>query len=129
MGSGTDDRRQVAEQILMQLGGREFLLMTGCKKLVYDESSLRMHLARNCSGANILKITLGSDDLYEVVFSYHRAPGYKIKDGKVFERPEINRDVARYEGVYDTMLRPIFSEVTGMDTHMPRIEGFNTPVR
>ena len=38
------DKSAVATTILQQLGGREFLIMTGSKNLVYDENSLRMRL-------------------------------------------------------------------------------------
>ena len=115
-----NEKIQVAKQILMQLGGQEFLITTGSKDLVYDWNSLQMRLPRNASGANSLKITLGGDDLYDVVFSYHRAASYRVKDGKVVEYPEIHKEIWRYTGVYWDMLRSIFTEVTGFDTHLPR---------
>lgn len=125
MSINENEKSQVAEQILQQLGGREFLLMTGSKELVYDAKSLRMHLTKNCSGANILKITLRDDDLYDVVFTFYRRGGHQIRNNKVYKRPEICREVKKYEGVYDTMLRPIFTEVTGLETRMPRIIGID----
>lgn len=115
------DKSAAAKTILQQLGGLEFLIMTGSKNLVYDENSLRMRLVRNHSGANILKITLRWNDLYDMVFTYHRAPGYRVKDGKVFERPEVCREIKRYEGVYCDMLRSLFTEVTGLETHLPKV--------
>lgn len=127
MSSTADERRQVADQILQQLGGREFLTMTGCKNLAYDANSLRMRLSRNISGANILKITLRGDDLYEMVFTYYRNGSFRVKNGKVYEQQEVCREVKRYEGVYDTMLRPIFTEVTGLETRIPRVIGINAP--
>ena len=60
MSSTADERRQVADQILQQLGGREFLTMTGCKNLAYDANSLRMRLSRNISGANIADQSYGT---------------------------------------------------------------------
>ena len=95
--------------------------MTGSKNLVYDENSLRMRLTRNRSGANILKITLCGDDLYDMVFTYHRAPGYQLKDGKVLERKEVFKEIKRYEGVYCDMLHSLFTEVTGLETHWPKV--------
>ena len=115
------DKSAVATTILQQLGGREFLIMTGSKNLVCDESSLRMRLIRNRSGANILKITLCGDDLYDMVFTYHRAPGYQLKDGKVLERKEVFKEIKRYEGVYCDMLHSLFTEVTGLETHLPKV--------
>lgn len=42
-----EDRLNVPKRILAQLGGKRFLMMTGCKDLVGDENSLRMRLAKN----------------------------------------------------------------------------------
>ena len=121
MSETAQDKSVVARTILQQLGGREFLMMTGSKNLVYDETSLRMRLARNHSGANILKLTLHWDDLYDMVFIYHRAPSYRVKDGKVHERKEVLREIKRYEGVYCDMLCSLFTEVTGLETRLPRV--------
>lgn len=48
----------VAEQILLQLGGRKFVAMTGSKNFRADGNTLRMQLVKNQSGANFLHITL-----------------------------------------------------------------------
>ena len=119
--SADTSRRWVAEQILQQLGGREFLTVTGCKQLVYDESSLRMKLTKNKSKANYLKITLGGNDLYEMLFFYYRPPKWVVKNGKVIERPEMHEEIARYEEVYCDMLQDLFTGVTGLVTRMPKI--------
>ena len=114
-------KRWVAGQILEQLGGREFLKVTGCKQLVYDDRSLRMKLIRNKSKANYLKVTLGGNDLYEMLFFYYQPMKWVVKNGKVIERPEVHEVIARYEDVYCDMLRGLFAEVTGLVTRMPRI--------
>ena len=59
----------VANTILQQLGGRQFLAMTGAKKLVGSETSLRFRLPR-LSGAlaNFVVVTLTPEDLYKVDF-------------------------------------------------------------
>jgi len=113
----------VAKEILAQLGGRKFLLMTGCKDLVGDEKSLRMRLARNKSRANYLEITLGGDDLYTMRFYYFRKGHYKVlpEQGKVLEVPMVEKEIKRVEGVYCDMLCSIFTDVTGLETRMPRI--------
>ena len=97
-------------------------MTTGSKQLVYDEKSLRMRLIRNPSRANFLTITLGGDDLYEMLFTYYRAPHCQVKAGKVFERPEVRKEIGRYKGVYGDMLRPVFTQVTGLETRFPKIE-------
>lgn len=113
----------VAKEILTQLGGKKFLLMTGCKDLLGDEKSLRMRLVKNKSQANYLEITLGGDDLYTMRFFYHREARYKVLPElkKVQEIPAVEKEVKQVEGVYCDMLCPIFTEVTGLETRMPRI--------
>ena len=112
-------KRIVSETILRQLGGRAFLMMTGCKNLAYDARSLRMRLTKNQSKANYLKITLCGDDTYEMLFFYDRPPRYQVRNGKVLENAGVHRDIARFNGVYWDMLRPIFTQVTGLETHLP----------
>lgn len=118
-----ENTRTVAKEILAQLGGKQFLMMTGCKDLVGDENSLRMRLAKNKSRANFLQITLGGDDLYEMRFFYYREGRYKVlhKEGKVVEIPEKEEEVKRFEGVYCDMLYSLFTEVTGLETRMPEV--------
>ena len=45
---------KVASEILNQLGGHKFTVITGSSKYVAGEKYLRMNLARNKSGANWL---------------------------------------------------------------------------
>lgn len=118
-----ENTRTVAKEILAQLGGKQFLMMTGCRDLVGDENSLRMRLAKNKSRANFLQITLGGDDLYEMRFFYYREGRYKVlhKEGKVVEIPEKEEEVKRFEGVYCDMLYSLFTEVTGLETRMPEV--------
>ena len=118
-----ENTRTVAKEILAQLGGKQFLMMTGCKDLVGDENSLRMRLVKNKSKANFLQITLGGDDLYEMRFFYYREGRYKVlhKEGKVVEIPEKEEEVKRFEGVYCDMLYSLFTEVTGLETRMPEV--------
>jgi len=94
----------VATEIINQLGGNHFIAMTGSYNFVYDSNSLLMHLRRNKAGATWMKITLTSMDTYTVEF---------IKQVK-FE----NKTVKRIEGVYNDMLRSLFTEVTGLYTSL-----------
>ena len=68
-----------ATLILTQLGGREFLLMTGARQLMAGPISehnpfpwLRMNLPANQAGVNRLKITLLPSDTYRVEFYHQR---------------------------------------------------------
>ncbi len=101
----------VANEILRQLGGQEFIRMTGAKSLTGDERSLAMAIARNASGATRLKITLNENDLYDLEF------------GRTY-RHELKL-VEAHGNVHVEDLRATFSSVTGMDTRLPRIVGIN----
>jgi len=95
----------VATEILNQLGGRRFTAMTGSYNFMATDYTLSMNLRRNKSGAKYLKITLNSMDLYDMRFS------------------KLNKDfdmivISEHNGVYDDMLQSIFTEVTGLDTHI-----------
>jgi hypothetical protein len=115
---------RVAEEILRQLGGREFVTMTGCKNLVADGNTLRMCLMENRSGANRLFITYHHyPDAYTMRFFYYRAASYRgvPELGKVVETPEVITEIETFEDVYCDRLRTLFEQVTGLDTHMPKI--------
>jgi len=96
-----------ANIILQQLGGRQFLVMTGSKNLVKDDSrkSLTMKLTTNKAKAQYLTITLDASDTYSMEF---------VSVNKNFER----KVKASYEGVYNDMLQDIFTSVTGLYTKM-----------
>ena len=82
-----------------------------------------MKLVKNKSKANFLQITLGGDDLYTMWFFYYQAGRYKVlpEERKVVEIPEREEEVKLFEGVYCDMLCSLFTEVTGLETRMPRI--------
>lgn len=97
----------IATEILNQLGGTKFIIMTGSKNLQYSKDDpyyLSMQLARNKSGAKYLTIRLNTLDLYDMTFM-------KIKDNKLV-------NVAQHTGIYHDMLQSIFTKVTGLDTHL-----------
>jgi hypothetical protein len=95
-----------AHEILNQLGGRRFIMMTGSKNFFYDNNghTIQMDLARNISGANRLRITLAANDTYRVQF-------FKVRK---FEAVT----VAKFDDVYCDMLRDIFTKVTGLYTSL-----------
>lgn len=100
--------------ILEQLGGNRFITMTGSKNFIADGNTLRMNLAKNDSGANMLYITLTDDDLYTMRFiKYTKGSLNK----KTFQwRDDKIQEIALYEGIFWDMLRKNFTQVTGMDT-------------
>lgn len=95
---------QIAKDILQQLGGNKFLVMTGTKNLLATENGLRMNLVRNTSGASVLSIELNSMDTYTLTF-------LKVKNYQPIE-------VAKEVGVYCDMLQERFTKITGLYTRL-----------
>ena len=95
---------EVANTILQQLGGNKFTVMTGSKNYRGDDKSLTMNLTRNKLSAKFLTITLEGDDTYTMLFQSMRKFEIKTK--------------AEIKGVYCDMLQAIFTEQTGLYTHL-----------
>lgn len=101
-----ENAKQVAGEIFRQLGGNKFKAMTGAYNMSYSNDG-RGALSLKFKGsnkANYLKITLTSMDLYNMEFGKIRGHNYKV--------------VKTYDGVYDDMLQKIFTNVTGLYTHL-----------
>ena len=97
--------QQVANTILQQLGGNKFLAMTGARNLVAICDGLMFGLPRGArNGVNKVKIVYTAMDLYDVEFG-------KIKDCEY-------HIIEQYEGVTFDQLQPLFTEATGLDTHL-----------
>lgn len=101
----TQTNMQIAQTILNQLGGNKFIVMTGSKNFVAGENYLRMKLTRNKIKAQYLTITLNSMDTYDMCF-------FSVDK-------ELNRTTkASIEDVYCDMLQDIFTQHTGLYTHL-----------
>ena len=120
---------EVAEEILNQLGGREFVTVTGVKSLSTDNGdNLKMTLPKNMSGANRLEITLDyGTDTYCMKFYRYIPPKVKVSPNRQTAEviPEQVKEIQAYSEIYCDQLQEIFTEVTGFDTRMPRIVGIN----
>lgn len=107
---------EIANTILQQLGGHKFIVMTGSKHFVADGNTLKMCLARNSSGANRLHIILDADDTYTMRFFHYTAPRFNHKTFTFSE--EKIKEIKTIEGIYCDMLQDIFTETTGLYTHL-----------
>lgn len=96
---------QVATTILEQLGGGRFIAMTGCKHLVSDGDALQFSF-QGCQKANRCRIELTPMDVYRMKF-------YKI-NRRTMECPEVKS----YHDVYCDMLQELFTDFTGLYTHL-----------
>jgi hypothetical protein len=92
----------IARTILEQLGGGRFVAMTGARAFVSTGKGLRFRLP--CRKANVVEITLTPSDEYDMRFWLLRGDNVK--------------EVKRFEGVYFDQLQDLFTEATGLYTHL-----------
>lgn len=109
---------RVADTILEQLGGNRFIVMTGAHGFVADEKSLRMCLPRNASKANRLTITLTPMDTYDMEFVKYTPYRISTRGGQLREYHEKWETIREFEGIYFDQLQELFTEVTGLYTHL-----------
>lgn len=107
---------RVADVILEQLGGNKFLVMTGAKNLLADGNTLRMTLPKNMSKANRLWITLDPDDTYTMYFFKFTAGRLSKKTWTFTDDKKV--EIKKVSGIYLDQLQEIFTNVTGMYTHL-----------
>jgi hypothetical protein len=106
---------EVAEIIYSQLGGKMFMVMTGSNNMLYSENSLELRIAKNNSKANRLRITLECNDTYTMKFYRYSAARFDDNLELVEAKEET---IEEYKDVYSDMLQDIFTEVTGLCTHL-----------
>ncbi|EFN7651403.1 TPA: hypothetical protein U0S22_004429 [Escherichia coli] len=100
--------KSVATEILRQLGGNRFIVMTGAKSFSYfdenGECGLTFRLPSNFAmkGINLVKIKLDFTDTYQVKFS--RVRGAEVKD------------ISRFDNIYCDQLALLFTQETGLHT-------------
>lgn len=101
----------VAKTIYQYLGGDGFAFMTGTKNFVSMKNGLFMRLARNKTCANRLEITYDEKrGLYNMRFFREAFYARKIQT--------VEKDVEVLNGVYCDQLQDIFTQVTGLYTHL-----------
>ena len=106
----------VPNTIYQQLGGNRFVAMTGAKYFVGDKNSLRFKIGRNKSKTNTVEITLRGDDTYDMTFKRVTMPRISLKTGKNIEGK--NETIQEFHGVFFDQLQELFTEVTGLYTHL-----------
>ena len=110
----------IAEEILRHLGGRKFVVCTGCSNFHSDgeQDYLVMNIPRNGSKANRCEIRFNhGTDTYTMRFYRHRNASFNMKiytktgNGWIDAK---DTELKTYDDVYCDMLREIFSDYTGM---------------
>lgn len=97
----------VAQEILNQLGGNKFIVMTGAKNLVDCGNGLAVKFPRvktEAGQVNYMKVKLNGMDLYDVEYGYIRGANYKVQ--------------TESNGLYNDMLVKDFENTTGLYTRL-----------
>ena len=97
---------QVATTILNQLGGNQFIAMTGAHHLAGTKNSLHFSF-KGCKKTNKCKITLNGIDLYDVEF-------FKLNMKAVDPCPVVDS----FDNIYFDQLQAIFEKATGLRTSL-----------
>lgn len=99
---------QIANTILSQLGGNRFIAMTGAKNFMALQAGLQLDLPKKAhyvkNGITRLWIELTPADTYTIrAWKIHGMNAYQVDT---------------VENVYCDELQSIFTELTGLDTHL-----------
>ena len=103
--NSTVNSKEIGREILNQLGGNKFAVMTGANNFVVDNYTLRFSIMRNAKGAKFVSVTLNSCDLYDLHFF------------NVNRKYEVITISKKYN-VYAEDLRQIFEAETGLYTRL-----------
>ena len=109
--------KEIAKEILAQLGGNKFIMMTGSKNFINIGNGLTMHLTRNKIGAKYLKIELTVFDTYTMIFSTSK----KIMSKTIGIKVDTHVILQTIENVYCDDLQRHFTNITGLETSMGKI--------
>jgi hypothetical protein len=90
-----------AETVLQQLGGRKFIAMTGAKHFTKGKNFIGFKIPRGNNKIRYIKIELNSMDTYDMKFM--------TLSGKIIKKED---------GIYSDQLQEIFTENTGLYTHL-----------
>lgn len=102
---------EVATTILHQLGGRRFLAMTGAKGLIGSDRVLGFKLPRAKDGINYVRVFLNANDTYNIQFR-------RVTTNFQSAARHGDRIIRELDGVYADDLQRLFTEATGLYTHL-----------
>ena len=109
-----DERKQIAETILAQLGGHRFIAMTGATSFSHgqfkDGAGLSFRLPKTPKGAwTGARIVLLPSDTYSVTF---------LKLAGSFKKGDMRMIEDEHDGIYADSLREVFTRATGLETSL-----------
>jgi hypothetical protein len=107
-----EEKMAIANEIIRQLGGRKFTVMTGAKDYMAIENGLTFRIPDTLAKSHInrIRVILDPSDTYTVSFWNYRKqriPG-----------PPSMKKIAEHSMVYHDQLQSIFTAETGLDTRL-----------
>ena len=104
-----ENRKEIAQTILQQLGGNKFIAMTGAKNLGFDskgsKTTLSFKIGRNSRNINYVKVDyISGKDLYDMSFFRLRAGQFKL--------------IKKVSSIYGDQLQKFFTKNTGLYTRL-----------
>jgi hypothetical protein len=106
MQQATSRGQEIAKTILRQLGGQRFIVMTGAKNFTSSANGLTFKVAGKYQDKRVthIQILLEATDTYEVKALHCSKANVKVQGS--------------HNMVYADQLQSIFTELTGLDTHL-----------
>lgn len=98
--------KAIVETILRQLGGRRFIVMTGANNFLSDGPKLTFRVPGTMTHNHINYVTIGLDEMDTYTLKFYNIRGMKVKE------------IASDSSIYFDQLQSIFTERTGLDTHL-----------
>lgn len=96
-----EQQREIADTIIAQLGGRQFIMLTGSKNFGFDEKGLSFRVGTNEKRVTHVKIDYdGGADAYDVYFYSLRGTDLRV--------------VAEHHGIFSDQLQDLFENATGL---------------
>jgi len=103
-----EEKMAIANEILRQLGGHKFVVMTGAKDILALDSGLRFKLpgrrGYTRQGIDLVSVILEPSDTYTVKFE--KTCGH------------LRAMIAEHIDIYNDQLQSIFTAETGLETHL-----------
>jgi len=104
------ESKAIAGEILQQLGGKKFVMMTGAKNFYCDGAMIGFKIGRNPQNINCVKISLNGLDLYDMKFENVRMSKKTL---------DVSRKVINeYNNVYGDQIQELFTQATGLNTRL-----------
>ena len=107
-----EEKMAIANEIIRQLGGRKFTVMTGARDYMAIDDGLTFRIPGTITKNHInrVRVILDPSDTYTVSF-------WNYRKQKNIHTPSMKK-IAEHDMVYDDMLQKIFTAETGLDTHL-----------